>query len=991
MHFIIGKKHVFKSGDSMKNYNFLLSLALILPIAIFAQDTTDNSDVEEVVVVGSQIKGAAITGALPVSIITADDINALGIDSGDELLDNIAEFGQNTFNQNEFSGGYNASRGDVGAFNLRDIGTGNTLTLLNGRRIIQSPGYQTEPILGGSLPVMTQNSNAVPVYGAERVEILRDGASAIYGADALAGVVNTVLKSDFVGLNIRFKAMAYDAYEAQDNKVSIQWGQDFGDTNVSVYFDSYYREEIRGNEDPKWLAQDARVAPGLGAYDGTAWDDSTWLNRNTASKYGIWRGGGNRYLHTRPDTGGCDWTGTGGPTCLYESTSTNPLSALRAEYNVTRWMRPDLERNNLFVFVNTELDSGVEAYTEFGYYDSMAHQQLFPGTTLGAGGCARTGTCTQPFLVPLTNYWLNQLVDSNGNKLVNDSQVTRGHGLGVYKARHRFDTPRGYYSNRTTLRLLQGWRGSRGNWDWDTAILWSNAKSKQENYGRQNMTLLDQALALSTPDAYNPFCGGGCSDESSFTQSIFRANTTSLYMWDFKMSNPNIYEMSAGPVGMLIGAEIRKESYTDGRDPNLNGTINYTVPVGPRAGLTFPLISNIVNSSATPESNGGRETLSIFTELQIPLAENLDMQLAVRGEDSSDYGEAVVSKIALGWQASDQIKLRYSQSETFRAPAMILVNEGFLGRSSSTNDALLEYAAGVDQDNYSMQRITEGNPGLTPELGENESYGLVIEPTDGLVITMDWWSIETEDTIGIFGMTNAILLDTLIRAEGGVSECIGNPNVTRSAYAGYDFAWPSNLCPAGEVQSVNDYYVNVDTRTIEGLDTALIMNFDTEVGDFGIKLVNVHYDKKFQAAGGDSARLSDAGQPGAILDGLAPVRGVNDLLGLNGSVEDKFTARLSYKNGPYQVLVSGTQWGDSFESAHTETINDVREMWKIDKMTMINLTLGYTFKNDLRLRLQVKNIKDERAPLADETYGNFWGDLHTDFGRNYNIEIYKKF
>ena len=146
----------------MKNFNFLLSLVLILPLAIVAQDSDDNSDVEEVVVVGSQIKGAAITGALPVSIISFEDIDALGIDSGDELLDNIAEFGQNTFNQNEFSGGYNASRGDVGAFNLRDIGTGNTLTLLNGRRIIQSPGYQTEPIFGGSMPVMTQNSNAIP-------------------------------------------------------------------------------------------------------------------------------------------------------------------------------------------------------------------------------------------------------------------------------------------------------------------------------------------------------------------------------------------------------------------------------------------------------------------------------------------------------------------------------------------------------------------------------------------------------------------------------------------------------------------------------------------------------------------------------------------------------------------------------------------------------------------------------------------------------------
>jgi Outer membrane receptor for ferrienterochelin and colicins len=262
----------------MKNFKFLLSLLLLLPLTIIAQESseTPNSDIEEVVVVGSQIKGAKITGALPVSIITADDIDSLGIDSGDELLDNIAEFGQNTFNQNEFSGGYNASRGDVGAFNLRDIGTGNTLTLLNGRRLIQSPGYQTEPILGGSMPVMTTNSNAIPVYGAERVEILRDGASAIYGADALAGVVNTVLKSDFVGLNVRFKAIGYSEWEAQDNKVSIQWGQDMGDTNISLYFDHYQREEIRGNEDPNWLAQDARVSPGLGVYDGTAWNDTSW-------------------------------------------------------------------------------------------------------------------------------------------------------------------------------------------------------------------------------------------------------------------------------------------------------------------------------------------------------------------------------------------------------------------------------------------------------------------------------------------------------------------------------------------------------------------------------------------------------------------------------------------------------------------------------------------------------------------------------------------
>ena len=970
----------------------LLIFPLVISLGIYSQDAESNdSDVEEVVVVGSQIKGAKITGALPVSIISADDMDALGVDSGDELLDNIAELGQNTFNQNEFSGGYNASRGDVGAFNLRDIGTGNTLTLLNGRRLITSPGYQTEPILGGSMPVMTTNSNAIPVYGAERVEILRDGASAIYGADALAGVINTVLKTDFVGLNIRFKASAYDAYQAQDNKVSIQWGKDFDNTNISLYFDTYRRDPIKGFEDPKWLAQDARVSPGLGEFDGTAWDDTSWRNTNAASQYGVWHGGGSSYLRVVPDTGSCTYTGAsnGNGTCV--STSSSSSSAVRAQYNTTRWMRPDLERNNLFVFINTELDNGVEAYSEIGVYNSLATQQLYGGTTLGAGSCARTGSCTQPLLVPLSNYWLNQLVDSSGNKLVESSQITNG--LGLFKARNRFDTPRGYDSHRTTLRLLQGLRGSMGDWDWDAAVLWSQAKSKQNNTGRQSLTLLNEALALSTPDAYNPFCGPNCNDESPFTIDIVRGNSTSLYMFDFKASTPELFDLPAGPVGMLVGFESRKESYQDMRDPRINGQITYTVPAGPKTGETFPIISDIVNSSATPDSSGSRTTYSLFSELAIPVHETVDAQLAIRHEDSSDYGDATVGKFAIGWQPIDQVKLRYSASETFRAPALILVNEGFLGRSSSTTDHLLRYVAGdnIDDDNYSMQRVTEGNPGLQPELGENESIGIVLEPINNLIITMDKWSIETEDTVGIFGMTNAILLDTLMRIEGGASECTGNPNVIRNSVPSEAVTWPSNLCPAGLVQQVLDYYVNTDTRLIEGMDTSIIYSIDTDYGDFGLKLVNVHYDTKNQEAGGDALLLSQAGQPGGLLDGLAPVRGVDNLLGLNGSIEDKYTMKMSWRKGPYEVLLSGTHWDEFYESAHVETIDGVREMWVVDAMSMLNLTLGYKFKNDLRVRLQVKNIEDERAPLADETFSMYWGDLHTDFGRNYNIEFYKKF
>ena len=988
----------------------LLVFPLVISFTSIAQDSDESaSDVEEVVVVGSQIKGARITGALPVSIISSDDMDALGIDSGEELLDNIAEFGQNSFNQNEFSGGYNASRGDVGAFNLRDIGTGNTLVLMNGRRLVTSPGYQTERILGGTIPVMTVNSNTIPAYGVDRIEILRDGASAIYGADALAGVVNTVLKTDFVGLNVRFKTSAYDAYQAQDDKVSIQWGKDFGNTNVSVYFDKYLRDPIKGFEDQKWLFGDARVHPGLGDFEGTAWDDSSWLNVNSASQWGVWNSGStmtskgkivNEYWHSRPcGSSSLDYS-AGSDMCLYNSSSTLPSSSngapLRARYNEDRWMRSDLDRTNLYVFVNTQLDSGVEAYTEIGLYHSLAVQQLYAGTTLGAGDCAATGSCTQPFLVPLSNYWLNQLVDSSGNKFV-DKEVKNG--LGVWKASHRFDTPRGYDSHRTSLRFVQGFRGRAGNWDWDTGVVWSQAKSKQNNTGRQSMTLLDAALAKPTPDAYNPFCGGDCSSEEDFTVTIFRGNTSNLYMWDLKLSNNEIFNLPAGPVGMLVGFEARKESYTDERDPRMNGEITYTVPEGPLAGTTFPLISDIVNSSATPDSGGSRTTYSINAELAIPLHEDIDMQLALRSEDSSDYGEATVSKMALGWQVIDQVKLRYSRSETFRAPPLILINEGFLARSVSINDALFEVAYGANQLDYSMQRVNEGNPNLKAENGDNESLGIVVEPINNLIITLDKWSIETEDTLGSFGMTNAILLDALIRLEGGPSQCSGNPLVTRFPFAGTTglddddnpVEWNSAiLCPAGQVSGIKDLYLNADTRLIEGMDTSIVYSINTDYGRFAAKFVNVHYDTKNQESGGDSLRLSEAGKAGGLLENIAPVRGVDNLLGLDGAIEDKYTMNLSWRKGPYEVLLSGTQWGEFFESGHTEEIDGNTEMWVVDSMTMLNLTLGYKFQNDLRVRMAVKNLEDERAPLADENQF-FWGDIHTDFGRNYSIEFYKKF
>ena len=1001
----------------------LFSILLLLPITfLFAQDESE-SDVEEVVVVGSQIKGAKITGALPVTVITADDIESLAIESGEELFADLAENGGNNFNQTDFSGGYNASRGDVGSLDLRNIGTGNTVTLLNGRRLVQSPGYATEWVGGSYVPVSSVNSNLIPVYGAERVEILRDGASAIYGADAVAGVINTVLKDDFDGLTMRVRQNWYDGFDAKDNKVSIQWGKTMSDgSNLSVYFDRYDRERIRGIEDPKWAAGDLRgFLPSPDSDDPRgAFNDTTWRNMSTSSVWAQFYEGSNIFTIFEPNDSNCTSNSSSNlynipgldHMCLYDSSSIRDYA--RLAYGTTYDKRGPLLRNNLVMFYNTTLDNGVEAYSELSYYKSDSSKQLYGGAPLGMGSSAKNGGNTQPILVPSTNYWLNQLQRPNGDLFVDKE------GDELWFRRFRFSTPRSWDSTRETWRVVQGFRGEWNNWDWDSGIVVSKATSEMDNHGRQSMTLLNAALADSTPNAYNPFCAGvGCNEEA-FTVSIFRNNTTELFSADLKMTNDSVFSMPAGDVGMLVGAEVRKETMDDARDPRINGTIVYSTPPQAANQATFPYISDIVNSSPSPNTYGERVVTSLFTELQIPLANNLDSQLAVRAENSDDYGSNVVGKFALGWEPTSWGKLRASTSTSFRAPNLITVNEGLVVRNNSQEDALLTAALGEEYDSaYSIQRVAQGNEDLEAEEATNSSVGFVLTPGDNLVVTVDKWEIATENTIGLFGERNHILLDTLIRSRGGANECVGNPNVIRGDFIEdndpesdtYNANWDPSLCKAGNVIRVNDTYLNLDNRTLKGTDYAIEYSVDTDAGSFSAKFMRVQFDEFLQEASGPMAELVAASGAGGPLEGLISASGFGDLLGTfdkRAYPEVKDSVRLAWKHKRFDAYLSGTKVG-SFEELGV-TNNAKRsdgtyacsgttsysggtcgQYWTVESMLTLNLTLGYKFKNGLRVRGQIRNLEDQRAPLADEYTWGFVGDVHSDYGRSYSLEFYRKF
>ena len=974
----------------MKKITYLMMLSLISSYSLFSAE----EEVEEVVVVGSQIKGAKITGALPVSVVSGIDIEATGVDSGDDLLEHIAEQGQNYFTEAEdASGGVNASRGDVGAYNLRNLGVGNTLTLLNGRRLVNSPGYQTELIGGDFVPTVSVNSNLIPVTGIERLEILRDGASAVYGADAVAGVINNVLQDDYEGLSVTARVSGYDHFGAEDTKITAKWGSFFNDgsTNVSVFFDHYDRENINAQEDPRWGAGDHRPF----VDDDSPWKTSTsFRNLSSNSLYGQFdmvsskEHAGESYNHLWTDSNGefeifplgdakCTNRGhplfdTGYGTCIAQDGN----GALRSNFWGPTDVRSELVRTNIVMFINHDMENGMESFTEFAYYESDSDRTAH----------ASYAFSSSKHRVGPDNYYLNQLkVDVDGVP----TAIFAGKNLYIDNYRYE-ERQRLVNVKKETYRFLQGFRGTRGEWDWETAFVTSKATSDDVTSNRMSNNLLKEALYDSTPAAYNPFSAGVNSNIERTLIDVYRKGESELTMVDFKISNPNVW----GDIGLLLGMEYRDEEITDDRDPRLDGTITYT----DYEGDTYPLVADVVNSSPTGDVSGSRDVMSVFMEMQIPLTDKINMQSALRHEDFSDYGDSTVGKLALGWEITPWMDFRASVSSAFRAPNIVQMNEKTVVRSGTRYDraafqvnAVQSVQNVIDSDSrYTIQRMATGAENLEAEESENSSFGLVLSPTDDLIITVDTWSIEKDKTIGLFGRENQTVNDMLLRFANGTNNCssfAGDPLVVREAPDEGDAAGfaAAGVCPFGDIKYVKNNYTNMAKRTVEGTDVGIYYNVDSDYGDFDIRYIGTFLDKFEQKASGEFARLQAEKDAGVIPESI-PLKGFGDLLEKDGIYDNKHTVRVSWDKGPYRVSLSGLKKG-SFVQTSLGTKNGIPYL--IPSMTTLNLTMSYDFElgdHDARVRFAVKNLEDERAPTADRYYG-YYADAHQDYGRNYWVDF----
>lgn len=617
-----------------------LASALALPAQVLAQTaparpatpaTEDRSNaqvMEAFTVTGSNIRRIDEEKILPVSIIDADELSLRAVSTPAEIFDTLSIGGPITLDEGNSLGA--DARGDNTAINLRGIGSGNTLVLLNGRRLPPHPISQAE----SGVPSLSTNINQLPSSAIQRLEVLRDGASAIYGTDAAAGVVNTLTRTRYDGLSLRLRGMVTQHGGANERNVEITHGENFnaGRSNILLTFDYFHRDPLLASQREFSRSPDVRVTRNVPApWNGVPIVDSTGVtvidndfdNRlsGDSSNFGNYVRGAfdasGTFTGTRP-TGNRGIVTASGSNNMTTSTAgvfyLIPLADSSVGFRQTlpshnlddttqgwyynpaayRPILPKTDRMNLMVSLNHELAGGTTLFSELMGYravsitgrqptatDASVDHNIYVGkdnpyNPFGSRFYSETGANNPDGTPRLVGTPADVLIASSTGVIPSD-----------FKARRITVTTEAY-------RWVTGLRGKFAHdWDWESAVLYGRNKTRDEEQFAIRESRLRAALRESDPaKAFNPFgysfklvpqAGNTTnpyliqvdrpfSNAEALTASLYdnfvREGTTELASWDAKVSGRAFdFGFLGGELGFATGAELRWESYNDYRPP----------------------------------------------------------------------------------------------------------------------------------------------------------------------------------------------------------------------------------------------------------------------------------------------------------------------------------------------------------------------------------------------------------------------------------------
>ena len=911
-----------------------LAAALLFPFSSVALAQTDADDapasseeereLEKVVVTGSRIKRSEIEGPAPVTVITREQLEREGFVTVADALETITQASGSTQNDLNSAGGFTPN---ATVINLRGLGPGRTLLLINGRRAADYPF----PYNGQS---NFQNFNNIPAGAVERIEILAGGASAIYGSDAVAGVVNVVLKTNYEGDNVKLRVQT--ATRGGRDIGDLQWvGGRTGDNwSITYAFEYLYGEPLFAfQRDFMDSVEDNPFPPGVNGAPGFG---------------GVQPSIGTQIRRTRPTT---TYTQPAGYDCsahpewvpfnYVSSTTGATLGPGCGWYEFVAQQTIVNKQNDTsgYVYGTFDFDNGMQAWASLQGYDSQG--RLSGGVEQWFGGPQPNGQHYDPQF-GTTIFPIRALLPSEYG--------------GIEGTYQKFD--------EKSYDLAFGLTGSFADrFDWDFTL----SRAEYDAYRtRPRMTVqgatdffLGQRLGTTAAGQFagipagipiyrlnlDRFYGNITPEEyaSMSTQVTYDAQSENQAA-QFVLSG-DLFDMPAGPLSFAAVVETNQQSYDLETDERL-----------------LPAVRSIYNLTGTG-GGGERDRHALGVEFRVPLLDSLTAQVSGRYDkydDITQVDDAVTYNFGLEWRPLDSLLVRGMYATSFKAPDMHFVFAEQSGGFSTIFDTLRCLQDGFTSTQcgnnpryvYSAFSVRQGQPSLEEEEGDSFTVGFVWDIIDDLSISVDYYQIELENTVA--DITSTFTLD----AEAG---CL--TGLTRNRQP-YQFAGDSAFCQSiltritrlsnpgaandGSISEIRSGPINRAFLSTEGIDASLAYRWDTDrYGNFSYSLNWSHTLKQ------ETKEFASD-----------PINSYRDDL-TNFDFRSRIRSSLSWSRDDWSANVFMLRYG---------SLPNWQETGRISPYFVWNLNLGKEIVENVKLTGYINNITNNVHPddPGFNSYPYFW-------------------
>lgn len=971
------------------------------PGAPKAKEEDDVLMMEAFVTTGTTIKRVDNEAVLPVTLFNVEKISARDSTTSMDLLVSIPQI--TSIPANETSTNAVASRGGNASASLRAIGAENTLVLFNGRRVPFNP-------ISATPPVSTVNINVLPTVGLQQIEVLRDGASALYGSDAVAGVINYITDNNVKGTTVSVRYGVTEHGGGSDIQGTMNFGKIFagGKGRWVTTLNAYTRDKIMLS-DREVSASADRLSQARAPWNVAG---SVYDGRQSTTQWTTFRLGSNAVSGTvyyfYPVNGTPAITTTAMPRDLY------------ANYNKDTVGQPSSTRTSMFTRVEYDLTPNLTAFGEVLTYYSKSTTGRQP-ITLTSSDARVTLSADNPYN-PFGSAFYN--ATGAGGKIASaPSAITVASKLLVEGGNERVEASDQVY------RVLGGVKGKIGDstWRWESAAMAGGYRITDQSKNSVRESLLKAAAQRTDASAWNPFgytfkllngqvvvdspYTNPSSVQNSYTQSADRVGHSKLASLDAHVTG-EVFNLWAGPLSATFGGEWRYEQKADYKPEyvGMNPTTDASVTQGD---------NDILVMSPKYNYQASRTIASAFAETNVPLAskskkllwvDSFDITGSIRYERYSDFGNATKPKVGVNAKPLSWLLVRASYNEGFRAPDLTAMKQptSFTVATPPGNRDTVRNnyftGAGLSSDTQVLNRTYSlPNPSLTPEESKGFSTGIVIEvpKVKGLSLTVDYWEIKQQNLI--FSQTrNAANDEALLRAytqqqlaagkdilaidvgsrssADSAGNYVGDPYTLRAAPTADDIAkfkqtyatlpreqW---IAPVGQ-------WLGATTQLVNGTGNAFTNGFDYEL------------DYNFKSTALGSFRFTSTWSE--FLNKFtkdSPTDPKNDDVTAMLLPKWKTNTTLQWRKGPWGGTISATYQSDIRTNAQTNAtgyasagspsyikviFNDGQTYYYEEGQDQLQVNLGFSYRFDhshnpwirnTTFRIGVNNLFDEKPALV---------------------------